>query len=101
MSIEYVNNGAVYFGKAAPGSVGGASAKPIYVPALPETGKEGVLYLVPTGLTRDGYQIYQEFTWYNNDWRAIGAYDVGIQATGIMYMRSFDASTCTLVTTVS
>ena len=99
MSFEIQNT--VYFGSAAPGSIGGGSAKPIYVPSLPETGKEGVLYLVPTGYTRDGYQIFPEFTWYNNGWRAIGAYDVGIQATGIVYEQSFDTTTNTWTVTVS
>jgi hypothetical protein len=84
----------VYLGKAAAGA-GGGSAKPKYVPELPETGEEGVLYLVPTEFTRDGYQIFQEFTWYNNEWKAIGAYDVGIDATNVVYQQSFDASTGT------
>lgn len=101
MSLECVDNGAVYFGKAAPGAVGGGSAKPKYVAELPEVGEEGVMYLVPTGTTRDGYQIFQEFTWYNNAWKAIGAYDVGINPTGILYVQSFDVATNTLNTTAS
>lgn len=90
----------VYLGKAMPGSVGG-SAKPVYVDSLPATGKEGVLYMVPSGVTRDGYAIFQMFSWHNNDWIAIGAFDVGISPTGIMYVSSFDASTNTLNTTAS
>lgn len=90
--IELVNT--IHLGKASP-SIGGGSAKPKYVPELPETGEEGVLYLIPTEVTRDGYQIFQEFTWYNNEWKAIGAYDVGIDATNIVYQQSFDSSTGT------
>ena len=81
-------------------SAGGGAAKPKYVAVLPETGEEGVLYLVPTEVTRDGYQIYQEFTW-DNGWKAIGAYDVGIKPEGIMYEKSFNASTGVLITTSS
>lgn len=86
-------------GSASAGS--GSSAKPKYVPELPETGEEGVLYLVPTNVTRDGYQIFQEFTWYNNAWKAIGAYDVGIDPTGIVYEKSFNASTNTMTVRVN
>ena len=101
MAIEYVDNGAVYFGKAAPGAVGGASAKPKYVPELPEVGEEGVLYLVPTDYTRDGYQIFEEFVYINGEWAGIGAYDVGVQAGGMVYERSFDSSTNTWNVTVN
>lgn len=101
MSFEYVDNGATYFGKAAPGAVGGGSAKPKYVAELPEVGEEGVLYLVPTDVTRAGYQIFQEFIYKNGEWGAIGAYDVGVQAGGMVYERSFDTSTNTWAVTVN
>ena len=83
-------------------SLGGAG-KPQYVNSLPEIGEEGVLYLVNTGVTRDGYAIFQEFTWNsdNNDWVAIGAFDVGISPTGIVYEQSFNASTNTWTVTVN
>ena len=79
----------------------GASAKPKYVPELPEVGEEGVLYLVPTDYTRDGYQIFEEFVYISGEWAGIGAYDVGIQAGGMVYERSFDTSTNTWVVTVN
>lgn len=81
--------------------IGGGGGKPQYVDVLPETGEEGVLYMVNTGTTRDGYAIFQMFTWHNNGWVAIGAFDVGINPTGILYVQSFDASTNTLNTTAS
>lgn len=89
-------NDTVYLGKAVAGAAGG-SAKPKYVPELPEIGEEGVLYLVPTEYTRDGYQIFQEFTWYNNAWKAIGAYDVGIDAENIVYKDNIPYATATKV----
>lgn len=90
----------IYLGKAVP-ATGNGGKKPQYVAVLPETGKEGILYLVNTGTTRDGYAIFQEFAWHSNEWIAIGAFDVGIAPTGIMYVQSFDASTNTLNTTAS
>lgn len=95
--MSFAIQNTVYFGAAAPASLSGASAKPIYVSELPETGKEGVLYLVPTGVTRDGYQIFQEFVWYNNGWKAIGAYDVGIDPVGIVYEDAIPYATSTKV----
>ncbi|MBO7735887.1 MAG: hypothetical protein J6S67_25180 [Methanobrevibacter sp.] len=82
---------------------GGSSVKPQYVDVLPETGEEGVLYLVNTGVTRDGYAIFQMFIWKADasEWVAIGAFDVGINPTGIVYEQSFDASTNTWNVTVS
>ena len=79
-------------------SMGGGAGKPRYVATLPEVGEEGILYLVETGQTRYGYAIFQEFTWNkeDNSWAAIGAYDVGIDPTGILYQESFDAATNTL-----
>ena len=77
------------------------SAKPVYVDTLPQTGEEGVLYMVNSGVTRDGYAIFQMFSWHNNDWVAIGAFDVGISPTGIVYEQSFDSSTGTWTVTVS
>ena len=79
--------------------LGGGSAKPKYVAQLPDVGEDGVLYLVPTGQTRDGYQIYQEFVYENGAWRAIGAYDVGINPEGLLFEDSFNASTNTLTLT--
>lgn len=76
------------------------AAKPIYVATLPEEGEEGVLYLVNSGNTRDGYAIFQMFSWHNNEWVAIGAFDVGITPTGLVYEKSFDATTGTWVVTV-
>lgn len=99
MSLEL--NNVVAFGKAVPASISGGAAKPKYVSELPETGEEGVLYLVPSGVTRDGYAIFQMFSWHNNDWVAVGAFDVGINPTGIVYERSFDTSTNTWTVTVS
>lgn len=79
----------------------GGSAKPEYVTELPETGEEGVLYLVPSGETRQGYAIFQMFSWHEGEWVAIGAYDVGISPDGILYEENFNSSTNTLdVTTL-
>lgn len=77
------------------------SAKPKYVAELPEVGEEGVLYLVPTDVTREGYQIFQEFIYKNGEWGAIGAYDVGVQAGGMVYEQSFNTSTNTWTVTVN
>lgn len=63
----------------------GGAAKPKYVDTLPEVGEEGVLYMVNSGVTRDGYAIFQMFSWHNNAWVAIGAFDVGIDPTGLVY----------------
>lgn len=79
----------------------GGAAKPEYVAALPEEGEEGVLYMVDSGETRDGYAIFQMFSWHENEWVAIGAFDVGIDPTGILYEQSFDPSTNTLTVTAS
>ena len=81
--------------------LGPSAGKPEYVDTLPETGKEGVLYMVNTGVTRDGYAIFQMFAWHNNDWIAVGAFDVGINPTGIVYEQSFDTTTNTWTVTVS
>ena len=79
----------------------GSSAKPEYVSELPEEGEEGVLYLVPSGETRQGYAIFQMFSWHEGEWIAIGAYDVGISPDGILYEENFNSSTNTLdVTTL-
>lgn len=95
--IELFNT--IYLGKAIP-SNGGGSAKPIYVDTLPQTGEEGVLYMVNSGVTRDGYAIFQMFSWHNNDWVAIGAFDVGIDPTGLVYEQSFNTTTKTWTVTV-
>lgn len=81
----------------------GGAARPEYVDTLPETGEEGVLYMVNTGVTRDGYAIFQMFVWKadDNEWVAVGAFDVGINPTGIVYEQSFNASTGTWTVTVS
>lgn len=71
----------------------GGAAKPVYVDVLPETGEEGVLYMVNSGVTRDGYAIFQMFSYHENAWVAIGAFDVGISPTGLVYERSFNAAT--------
>ena len=81
-------------------SLGGA-AKPVYVDSLPATGEEGVLYMVNSGVTRDGYAIFQMFSWHEGEWVAIGAFDVGISPTGIVYEQSFDSTTNTWTVTVS
>ena len=72
---------------------GGAGDVVLVVPTLPETGEEGKIYLVPTGLTRDNYPIYQEFCWYNEEWVALGAFDMSIDPHGIVYEESFNATT--------
>lgn len=89
-----INNGYA-LGKASAGGGGGA-AKPMYVDSLPATGEEGVLYMVNSGETRDGYAIFQMFSYHENEWVAIGAFDVGISPTGILYETSFNTSTNTL-----
>lgn len=71
------------------------AAKPVYVDTLPQTGEEGVLYMVNSGETREGYAIFQMFSWHNNDWVAIGAFDVGINPTGLVYEEYFDTTTKT------
>ena len=96
--MPYIGNKYV-LGKAV--SASSSTRKPQYVPALPQTGEEGVLYLVNTGTTRDGYAIFQEFSWHNNEWIAIGAYDVGISPTGIVYEQSWDATNAIETITVS
>lgn len=79
-----------------------AGARVIFVPSLPAQGEPQFLYgVVRDELTRDNYGIVQLFMWYNNTWRAAGAYDVDINPHGIMYVQSFDASTNTLNTTAS
>lgn len=82
-------------------SAGGGAAKPEYVDTLPVTGEEGVLYMVNSGETRDGYAIFQMFSYHNNQWVAIGAFDVGISPTGIVYEQSFNTSTGVWTVTVS
>ena len=77
----------------------GGAAKPVYVDSLPATGEEGVLYMVNSGVTRDGYAIFQMFSWHEGEWVAIGAFDVGIDPTGLLYEDSFNASTNTLTLT--
>lgn len=79
----------------------GGAAKPEYVDTLPEVGEEGVLYMVNSGVTRDGYAIFQMFSYHDNEWVAIGAFDVGINPTGIVYEQSFNSSTNTWTVTVS
>lgn len=79
----------------------GGAAKPIYVDTLPETGEEGVLYMVNSGVTRDGYAIFQMFSWHEGAWVAVGAFDVGINPTGIVYEQSFNTTTNTWTVTVS
>lgn len=79
----------------------GGAAKPEYVDTLPETGEEGVLYMVNSGVTRDGYAIFQMFSYHDNEWVAIGAFDVGINPTGIVYEQSFNSTTNTWNVTVS
>ena len=95
-----VLNNTVYLGKAMPG-IGGGSARPEYVAELPDEGEEGVLYMVPAGETREGYAIFQMFSWHNNEWVAIGAFDVGIVPGGIVYEQSFDTTTNTWTVTVN
>ena len=80
---------------------GGGGGRPQYVDTLPATGEEGILYLVNSGVTRDGYAIFQMFCWHNNDWVSIGAFDVGIVPGGIVYEQSFDSTTNTWTVTVN
>jgi len=54
---------------------GGGDAKPVYVDSLPATGEEGVLYMVNSGTTREGYAIFQMFSWHEGEWVAISALD--------------------------
>lgn len=82
-------------------SLGSGGGKPEYVSVLPQTGEEGVLYMVNSGTTRDGYAIFQMFAWHENDWIAIGAFDVGISPTGLVYEQSFDAATGAWTVTVN
>ena len=79
----------------------GSGASTTFVNTLPETGEEGKLYLVNTGTTRDGYAIFQMFSWHENEWISVGAYDVGITPTGLVYEQSWDASTGTWVVTIN
>lgn len=94
-------NNTVSLGTAAAGGVGGGASIE-FVQSLPVTGKKGTLYLVNTGETRDGYAIFQEFAWDadNSDWVAVGAFDMSIAPTGLVYEKSFDATTGTWVVTV-
>lgn len=80
----------------------GSSVRPQYVDTLPEEGEEGTLYLVNTGVTRDGYAIFQMFVWKADasEYVAIGAYDVGIDPNGIVYEQSFNTGTNTMNVTV-
>ena len=80
---------------------GGGAAKPEYVAELPEEGEEGVLYMVNSGETRDGYAIFQMFSWHEGEWVAIGAFDVGIIPTGLVYEHSWDPTTKTMVLSVN
>lgn len=97
MSISL--NRKYVLGSASAG--GGGAAKPVYVDTLPAEGEEGVLYMVNSGVTREGYAIFQMFSWHEGEWVAIGAFDVGISPTGIVYEKSFDANTGTWTVTVS
>lgn len=87
-------NNTVSLGTAAAGGIGGGASFE-FVPSLPVTGKKGTLYLVNTGKTRDGYAIFQEFAWDadNSNWVAVGAFDMSIVPTGLVYERVFDATT--------
>ena len=91
----------ISIGKATPSSFAAASME--FVQVLPQVGKKGVLYLVNTGATREGYAIFQEFAWdeENEEWIAIGAFDSSIVPTGLVYERSFDATTGTWVVGVN
>ena len=75
--------------------IGSGGAKIEFVPELPSTGEKGTLYMVQTGVTRDGYAIFQEFTWNDttSEWIAVGAYDTTIITTGLVYERGFNATT--------
>lgn len=81
--------------------LGATPARPQYVDSLPAEGEEGILYMVNTGTTRDGYAIFQMFSWHEGEYVAIGAFDVGINPTGLVYEQSFNASTGVWTVTVA
>ena len=69
-------------------SVGGegGSASWEWVTELPEVGKKNTLYLVYSGITRDGYSIYQQFAWNQttSTWIALGAFDTSIDINNLV-----------------
>lgn len=70
--------------------------------SLPETGENGFLYGVyMPDKTRDGYAIIQFFVWDNDDWAAVGAFDVDLDPNGLVYEDSFDSATGSWVVTVN
>lgn len=92
MSIS-LNRKYVLGSASAGGGVGGSHME--WVVSLPETGEADTLYLVYTGNTRQGYSIYQQFVWNATDeeWDALGAFDTTIVQQGLLYEKSFDATT--------
>lgn len=99
--LVQTENGPQLAVKTFPVGSGNASDVITFVPSLPEEGATGYIYgIVMPDITRDNYTIVQLFTWYNNDWYAVGAYDVNINPSGLVYEQSFDAETGTWTVTV-
>lgn len=75
---------------------GGGSVK--FVPELPAQGEERYIYgVVREETTRDGYGIIQLFMWYNDNWRAAGAFDVDIDPDQLVYKNNIPYATSSLV----
>jgi hypothetical protein len=75
---------------------GGGTVK--FVPELPAQGEERYIYgVVREETTRDGYGIIQLFMWYNDNWRAAGAYDVDIDPSQLVYKDNIPYATSTKV----
>ena len=74
---------------------GGAAME--WVNELPATGQPNTMYLVPSGNTREGYAVFQQFVWNATDqeWAAMGAFDTTIVQQGLVYQESFNTSTNT------
>lgn len=74
---------------------GGAEME--WVAVLPAVGKPNTMYLVPSGNTRDGYAVFQQFVWNatSQEWVAMGAFDTTIVQQGLVYEQSFDTTTNT------
>lgn len=72
------------------------------VNTLPEVGESGCFYgVLMQEVDREGRGIIQFFIWYNNAWKASGAYSININPTGIVYEQSWDATNAIETITVS
>lgn len=49
------------------------------VDELPETGQEGILYLVPSEDSSEG-NLYEEFVWVNDTWEQVGSASIDLSA---------------------